>query len=197
MISSDWPQNSLLDSIEFRESGRELSAEFTDFRSHEMEGAIRDFLDERITIIHDDKARACLDRLGGIPRMSTMAIGFVLHKLVEMMPDGLAFLNIGVWHGFSFFAGAVGNAGKRTIGVDNFSEFGGPRDEFLNRFEEFHSEQMEFHDVDFREYLREHHSEPLGVYFFDGPHRYEDQLDGLILAEQFFARVPRHYRRHE
>ena len=91
MTARAWPQNSLLDSIEFRGARRESSVEFADFGSHGMDGGIGEFLDEEITIIHDDKTRACLEKLRGIPRMSTMAIGLLLHMLVEILPGDPAY----------------------------------------------------------------------------------------------------------
>ena len=69
------------------------------------------------------------------PRMSTIAIGALLNACVEAMPADHAFVNVGVWNGFTFLSGIAGNPDKRCIGVDDFSEFGGPRDAFMERFQ--------------------------------------------------------------
>ena len=82
----------------------------------------------------------------------------------------------------------AGNADKCCIGVDNFSHKDSPRSAFLRRFDRAHSPNHVFHEADFRHYLGKMHKAPLGVYLFDGPHTYEDQLDGLKLAEPYFAK---------
>ena len=55
-------------------------------------------------------------------------------------------MNVGVWHGFSLLAAIAGNDDKVCVGVDNFSEFGGPRDEFLRRFLDRRSPQHRFYN---------------------------------------------------
>lgn len=122
-----------------------------------------------------------------LPRMSTFAIGSLINRAVENLPDDEAYLNVGVWHGFTFFSGLAGNSGRRCIGVDDFSHKNSPRGEFLDRFESFRGDRHEFYEADFRDYLRDVHTGRIGVYLFDGPHRYEDQLDGLKLAEPHFS----------
>ena len=142
------------------------------------------------TTLPEDGA-AMVERLNPVcwvPRMSTFAIGAVINRAVAGMAPGLAYLNIGVWHGFSLLAGMVGHAEKTCIGVDNFGQFGGPRDYFLRAFQAARGPAHHFHEADYRDYLTRNHRGELGVYFFDGPHTFEDQLDGLRLAEPFFSR---------
>jgi hypothetical protein len=129
-------------------------------------------------------------RLGDIckiPRMSTFAIGVIINWGVSQMPGNLAFVNVGVWNGFTFLAGMIGNANKTCIGVDNFSEFGGPRDDFMARFERYRSPNHHFYDADYSDYFAALHNQPIGFYIYDGDHSYENQLRGLQLPEPFFA----------
>ena len=128
-----------------------------------------------------------LERLCRIPRMSTLALGWIIDAAVRAMPEGQAFVNVGVWNGFTFLAGLVNNPGKTCIGIDNFSQFYGPREEFLERFERHATPSHAFHDMDYREYFETLHREPIGVYVYDGEHSYENQLRGLEAAEPFFA----------
>src|SRR5262245_25229652 len=135
-------------------------------------------------------ARGMRERLGGlcqIPRMSTFAIGAMINKAVSVMPIDTSFVNIGVWNGFTFLAGLSGNADKHCVGVDNFSEFGGPRNEFLERFETYKGAKHFFYDMDYSDYFKTVHKGRIGVYIYDGSHAYEDQLKGLQLAEPFFS----------
>ena len=122
-----------------------------------------------------------------IPRMSTFAVGAVINRAVSQLSGEECFLNIGVWNGYTFLSGLVDNAGKRCIGVDNFSHNNSPREAFLKRFQKFRGARHTFHEMDFRDYLHTAHHNPIGFYLFDGPHTYQDQLDGLQLAEPFFA----------
>jgi hypothetical protein len=122
-----------------------------------------------------------------VPRMSTFAVGAMINQAVAQLPDGQAYLNVGVWNGFTFLSGLVGNSGKRCIGIDNFSYRNSPRREFLDRFERFRGTNHAFHEMDYREYFAQVHREPIGFYVLDGPHAYQHQLEGLRLAEPYFA----------
>ncbi|MBV8098395.1 MAG: class I SAM-dependent methyltransferase [Verrucomicrobia bacterium] len=122
-----------------------------------------------------------------IPRMSTFAIGAIINRTVSCMNPKACFVNVGVWNGFTLLSGMVGNPGKRCIGVDNFSEFGGPREQFLGRFNAYKSESHEFFDADYRAYFESVHTGEIGFYIYDGNHSYENQLLGLKLAEPFFG----------
>jgi hypothetical protein len=122
-----------------------------------------------------------------MPKMSTFAIGGIVNAAVADMSEGNAFVNVGVWHGYTFLAGLYGNADADALGIDDFSQFGGPRDEFARRFERMAGERHAFVEADYREVLAGGLDTPIGVYMYDGAHSYDDQLDGLRLAEPFFT----------
>lgn len=130
--------------------------------------------------------RASLNKVCQMPRMSTYAVGVIINQVVAHMPPAHAYLNVGVWHGFSLLAGMAGNADKTCIGIDNFSMWGGPRDAFLRRFESWKGPDHHFFEQDYEAYLQ-YHQQPLGFYFYDGNHQYEHQLKGLKLAEPCMA----------
>jgi hypothetical protein len=136
---------------------------------------------------HDREIRQRLKQVARIPRMSTFAIGAMINQAVAQLPRGQCFLNIGVWHGYTFFSGLAGNEHQQCIAVDNFSLKNSPREAFLDRFQRYASPHHTFHEMDFREYLKQVHQTPIGFYLFDGPHQYEDQYEGLQLAEPYFA----------
>ena len=130
------------------------------------------------------------ERMGGvcgIPRMSTIAVGAIVNHAVSLMSEAQAYLNIGVWNGFTFLSGVAGHPEKTCIGVDNFCKFGGPREAFKKRFDRLRSPKHCFYDMDYEEYFARLHRAPLGVYYYDGPHTYEHQFNGLKRAEPFFA----------
>ncbi|MBS2037238.1 glycosyltransferase [bacterium] len=125
--------------------------------------------------------------LEDVPRMSTLAYSALLQRMVAEMPDHLVYVNVGVWHGFSFLASILDNGAKRCVGVDNFSQFGGPRAQFLQRFERLRGDRHEFYEMDYQDYFAHKHTGQLGAYFYDGHHAYEHQLRGLQVAEPHFA----------
>ena len=117
-----------------------------------------------------------LKELLEIFRMSTFAIAALINKGVSEMQGKYCFLNIGVWHGFSFLAGMKKNDTKKCIGVDSFSQFGGSKNEFSNRFNKYKSSNHHFYDMDYKDYLMNVHSGKIGYYIYDGDHDYENQL---------------------
>ncbi len=130
-----------------------------------------------------DRVVRGLRELGSVPRMSTFAVGAIVARGVQEMPPGGAYLNVGVWHGYSLLAGMLGGPDRPCVGVDDFSEFGGPEEEFRARFEARAGERHRFHSMDYRAYFEGPHRKPVGFYFWDGPRGYEDELRGLRLVE--------------
>jgi Methyltransferase domain len=135
----------------------------------------------------DAQLKTRLKEVCKIPRMATFGVGAMINVAVSNLKPDEVFLNIGVWNGFTFLSGVVHNPDKICIGVDNFSEFGGPREAFLARFTKFKSKNHFFYDMDYEEYFRNIHQAKIGLYLYDGGHKYEDQLKGLQLAEPYFS----------
>lgn len=136
---------------------------------------------------HDSRLKARLRSLLRIRKMSRLSNAAVLNLAVSEMSEGDAFVNVGVWHGFTLLAAMAGNDERTCVGVDNFSEFGGPRDQFLERFHERRSRAHRFHDQDYEDFFAAGLAEPLGVYLYDGEHSFENQYRGLLVADPFYA----------
>ena len=111
--------------------------------------------------------------------------------IIQYGVSGLApdqcYLNIGTYCGFSLFAGMIGNPSTCCIGVDNFSEFDAPEKAFTTEFTKRKSPHHLFFNMDYVRYLTTVHTQPIGFYFYDAAHTYNHQLQGLRLAEPFFA----------
>jgi len=122
-----------------------------------------------------------------IPKMSTYAIGMLINKIVRDMQNNECYVNIGVWNGFTLLAGMLCNPEKKCIGIDNFSEFGGPKDDFKKRFMTSKTNSHSFYNMDYKQYFEGYHESKIGFYFYDGNHTYRNQFDGLKLAEPFLA----------
>jgi hypothetical protein len=106
----------------------------------------------------------------------------------------VGYLEVGSWMGSTLCSAIHGNA-VQAVAIDNWSQFGGPRDVFLANLAQFRTPaaSVEVIESDFRAVpfaaLAERHR-PFEVYLFDGPHEEQDQHDGLVaalpaLAEEF------------
>lgn len=126
-----------------------------------------------------------LQSLSFMPKMSTFAVGAIVNECVRRMPNDTCYLNIGTWRGYSLFAGMVGNRDARCIGVDSFVQFGGPRTAFLRDFQKLCSAHHSFFDMDWYDYMHSHHTEKIGVLFYDGAHDEKSQFDAMIEADPF------------
>lgn len=146
-----------------------------------VESAIVDFGAE------DARLRQALNPLLPIRRMSRLANAAVLNTAVRQMDPAHAFVNVGVWNGFTFLAAMAGNEDRACLGVDNFSEFGGPKQDFLERFVARRTPSHRFFDQDYVDFFAAGLDRPLGVYLYDGEHSYENQYRGLMIADPFYA----------
>jgi hypothetical protein len=135
----------------------------------------------------DAETKDALRDICNIPRMSTFAIGAIINEGVARMQGDRAFVNVGVWHGFTFLSGMMSNRNKRCIGVDNFSQYASPLATFRKRFDAFRKPNHEFYEMDCVEYFSTVHSGEIVLYVYDGHHSYEIQLRSLQTAEPFFS----------
>lgn len=145
---------------------------------------------DNVTLPFDnDKMKKNLADVCRIPKMSTFAMGALINLIVSELLEDQVFLNIGVWHGFTFFCGLVNNSDKKCVGVDNFSEFTAnhPKERFYEKFAEIGGENHLFYEMDCFEYLEKYHKGRIGFYMYDGQHVEESQFKGLKLAEPFFS----------
>lgn len=134
----------------------------------------------------DAEVRTMLNPLLNVEGMSTIAIAYIIYELTKFLDPEEVYLNIGVWKGYSFLAGVL-NKDAISIGVDNFSEFGGPRDEFLLNYAPLRHEKSSFFDMSYERYLETIHQSKIGLYFYDGAHDYNSQMESLTRAESFFS----------
>ena len=138
-------------------------------------------------------AKSDLDPDSGIyaiDGMSGKKYRYFINTLVGAIPDA-RYLEVGSWMGSTLCSAVHGNA-VRAVAIDNWSEFGGPKEEFLSNVRRFTTRGAEvtFIEGDFRRVDYANLPGPFNVYLFDGPHEAIDQFQGLslplpCLAEQF------------
>jgi len=139
-------------------------------------------------IIDDDNPLMTMDYLRN-PRMSTITMAYIINRLVKNMSSDLVYLNIGIWCGWSFFAGIIGN-NKKCIGVDNYSQNEKQNDKkiFEYQYEILKNNLSKFYEMDYLDYFKNIHKEKIGVYFYEGDHSYNNQLMALEIADPFLMK---------
>lgn len=117
-----------------------------------------------------------------IQGMSGQVYRSFINNLIEEHCDA-RYLEVGSWAGSTATAALYGNAAK-CVCIDNWSQFGKPKDAFFANIEKVRSEKigLTFIEADFRTV----NFDAIGrfnVYMFDGPHAERDQYDGIMLAQ--------------
>ncbi len=115
-----------------------------------------------------------------IDGMSGRKYRLLINNLIAAVPDA-RYLEIGTWAG-STLCSAINKNQVRAVAIDNWSEFGGPKAQFLGNLERFKTPgadvtfiENDFRQVDYTSLGR------FNVYMFDGPHTAADQYDGISL----------------
>jgi hypothetical protein len=127
----------------------------------------------------DRTLRSLLD---AIPGMATENKLVLLNHAVSRLAPGEVYVEIGCWQGLSLAGALVKHPDAPAFACDDFSEFGGPRAALLATLAKWTAPgQVRFHDMDFRRFLAAAPWAParVGVYFYDGPHDFDDQFVAL------------------
>jgi len=113
--------------------------------------------------------------------MSGQKYRSLINNLIEIMPNP-RYLEVGC-HSGSTFCSAIWQNSCKALAIDNWSMFGGPKDQFFRNLEHFSNSNVEssFIESDFRavDYTS---IGKFNVFMFDGPHEQTDQYDGIKLA---------------
>jgi hypothetical protein len=116
-----------------------------------------------------------------------------INNLVRSCPNP-RYLEVGSWAGSTATAALSGNCAS-ALCIDNWSGFGGPKDQFFQNINNVLSEkiQFKFMECDFRS-VDYGSIGKFNIYLFDGPHKPADQYDAIVIAhpaltETFFLIV--------
>lgn len=106
----------------------------------------------------------------------------LVNLLVGSTPDA-RYLEIGSWAGSTACGAIWGNTVTATC-IDNWSEFGGPKEAFETNIKYCMTDNIKFSFIE--EDFRKVDYSAIGkfnVYMFDGPHSEQDQYDGVAIAQ--------------
>ena len=111
-----------------------------------------------------------------------------INSLVSATPDA-AYLEIGSWTGSTTCA-AMAKNNVRVTCIDNWAQFDGPKTEFEKNVTAFLGPRTNcrFIEADFR-FVDYRDVGTFNIYLFDGPHEYQDQYDGIVIAQPALAEM--------
>jgi len=152
----------------------------------------------------DKEEKETIKKLALIDTMSKISIGFIINQICKTLGSKGVYLNIGVWRGFSMFAGML-NTNCEVYGVDNFSfDYEEGNDSLNNRTEEsstreyfykhldlFQDKRRHFFsDTEYKKFFKswEKEKKAIDFYYYDGEHSYQNQYDNLLIAKNFFKK---------
>jgi len=113
----------------------------------------------------------------GLQGMSGTLVRSFLNNLVKTVPN-VRYLEIGVWKGSTCISALYGNIEKidKYWLLDNWSEFGGPKTEFIQNFSNVVGSSPNLFDLDcFGVNPIELGIDKVNIYFYDGRHLPRDQ----------------------
>ena len=106
----------------------------------------------------------------------------LINEIISSMPDP-HYLEIGSWAGSTACSAMYRNKVK-VLCIDNWSQFGGPKEEFLRNVNATLSPDITFAFIekDFRQ-VNYRDIGQFNIFLFDGPHTESDQYDGVRLPQ--------------
>jgi hypothetical protein len=116
------------------------------------------------------------DKALSLSGMSSKKVRNLLNKAVSY-PNS-KYLEIGVWHGSTLYSALYGNSPEYAVAIDNFSEFGGQAQKFLNNTKDV-GVPFVFLDENCFSLDKSVFTNKFNVYFYDGGHSELDQENAL------------------
>jgi predicted O-methyltransferase YrrM len=111
----------------------------------------------------------------------------LLNLAARHLGPGETYLEVGAWAGCSILGAALGNPGPFHT-IDDFSQFGGPVDDFRRNLETFGRTDVTLHEGDAWGVLADPPFPlPVGVFFYDGGHSFDDQYRAFSRIEPLLA----------
>lgn len=132
----------------------------------------------------EDVARfeTILEDVPGVAKPNNLAL---LNVAARCLMPGEHYVEVGTFRGASLISAMEGNDGL-FVAIDDWSREGGDNHQLVSNLDRY-GLRATIIDGDAFETLRRGVPSPIGVYYYDNGHEYEQQLDGLRLAEPYLA----------
>jgi predicted O-methyltransferase YrrM len=125
---------------------------------------------------------AILEDVPGLAKPNNLAL---LNVAARCLDDGEHYVEVGTYRGTSLIAAQQDNAGS-FVALDNWSFTEADPEQLRENLDRYGLDATVI-DGDAFETLRKGIPTPVGVYYYDNGHEYEQQLDGLRLVEPYLA----------
>jgi predicted O-methyltransferase YrrM len=134
----------------------------------------------------DPRFQQILDAVPGLARANNLAL---LNLAASHLREGESYVEVGTYRGTSLIAAMLGNDDKDFVAIDNFSFRDASRELLEQNLASFGLSGVRIIEGDVFELLRDDAltGTAAGVYYYDAAHTYEQQLEGLLLAEPYLA----------
>ena len=123
-----------------------------------------------------------LDDVPGLAKANNLAL---LNVAARCLGEGEVYLEVGTFRGTSLVSAMLGNDGE-FVALDNWSMAEGSREQLDANLERYEL-QATILEGDAFETLRNGVPSPIGAYYYDNGHEYEQQVEGLRLAEPYLS----------
>jgi len=142
------------------------------------------FLRELPAALEDvSRFEAILDDVPGLAKANNLAL---LNVAARCLAPGEHYVEIGTYRGTSLISAMQENTDKLFVAIDDWSMGDGSNHQLVSNLDRY-GVRATIVDGDAFETLRRGIPSPVGVYYYDNGHDYEEQLDGLQLAERYLA----------
>jgi hypothetical protein len=99
------------------------------------------------------------------------------------------YLEVGTWKGSSFISAMYNNYNTYGYCVDNWCEFGAPKDEFYKNIKRFlTNKDIKIIDKDCWSITSDEVHKKINIFMYDGAHDYESQKKAITYYHQFFSK---------
>jgi hypothetical protein len=100
------------------------------------------------------------------------------------------YVEVGTWKGSSFISAMYKNTSINGISIDNWSEFGGPKDEFYKNINTYlnNNEKVNIIDKNCWDIHMNDLGKSIDVFMYDGGHSYEEQKKAITYYHSFFSK---------
>jgi len=123
-----------------------------------------------------------LEDVPGLAKANNLAL---LNVAARCLGAGEHYVEVGTFRGTSLISAMQHNDGL-FVAVDNWSKEGGDNHQLVSNLDRY-GLRATIVDGDAFDTLRRGLPSPIGVYYYDAGHEYEEQLDGLRLVEPYLA----------
>jgi predicted O-methyltransferase YrrM len=134
----------------------------------------------------DPRFQQILDAVPGLACANNLAL---VNVAASHLDEGESYVEVGTYRGTSLIAAMLDNDGKHFVAIDDFSFRDGSRDLLERNLASFGLSGATIIEGDAFELLRDGAltGTTAGAYYYDAAHTYQQQLDGLLLAEPSLA----------